>query len=783
MATLGFPHHYLTVVLFFLSFTAQLPAQTQLTLGPPQTAAPTAQPAPATLHPAAGQLPTPTSETTPEVVDKRAANAELLRIAQRRLEATGPDDSAAVQAVALYQSIDSVLAQHEAVEQQIKDFKTRLADLETAAQVAKQEPATNSEPPTFVDLDRLKDEKATEEARARLLDDKLTTTKAALEAAQQAFNDSERVRRQAEEAAEARKDQSDAPQLTSAMEQARQNAKLAGDTLALRRLQLTRDELARNIQKASVQVYENRITGIRSVVVFTQADYDTQIEKIKKQEIAANLALAKAQPALQIAEVQLREAQKQFEAEKGDRSVLAEQVEALRRAQERLSADIDSQMQKLQRQAQLKVAWSRRFKMPSPQAAATDKETWTQLKAWYKEVKTDLASLESDARTQIFRMRDVRNLISSVNKKAEAAKDGPPVMLSWIERQQRELDATLRIYEANLVAIETSRRVTEKLRDEIYDTLPDVSPRNLVWDLWAQVKNVWNMELTVIDGKGITIGKVVMCLVVFIAGLMLARVLSAVFANRFLKRFKLSKDGTAAVRSLVYYALLAILAVYVLQILNVPLTAFTVFGGALAIGVGFGSQALINNFIGGLIMLAERPVRLGDRIIFGNFDGVVEDVGFRCTKLRTASDHLITIPNSTLVNDSIENTARRRTIRRLLNISISYETPRDRINLAVQAIRELLEEKGIRERIHPIVGFEELQPHVYFNDFNADSLNIQVVYWYAPPESWGYMEHCERVNHRIMEEFERIGVDFAFPSKSMILVSDTGPRLGRTSVA
>ncbi len=150
-----------------------------------------------------------------------------------------------------------------------------------------------------------------------------------------------------------------------------------------------------------------------------------------------------------------------------------------------------------------------------------------------------------------------------------------------------------------------------------------------------------------------------------------------------------------------------------------PLTAFTILGGALAIGVGFGSQALINNFIGGLIMLAERPVRLGERITFGNFDGVVEDVGFRCTKLRTATDHLVTIPNSTLVNESIENVARRRTIRRLLNITIPSDTPRDRIAAAVQAIRDILEEKDIRERIHPIVGFEEFPPRVFFSEFNA----------------------------------------------------------------
>ena len=196
------------------------------------------------------------------------------------------------------------------------------------------------------------------------------------------------------------------------------------------------------------------------------------------------------------------------------------------------------------------------------------------------------------------------------------------------------------------------------------------------------------------------------------------------------------------------------------------LTAFTILGGALAIGVGFGSQTLINNFIGGLIMLAERPVRLGERITFNDMDGVVEDVGFRCTKLRTQADHLVTIPNSTLVNESIENVDRRRTIRRSITLAVTYNISRERLAEGVQAIRDILEEREIRERIHPIVGFEELSPRVHFSDFSAESLSIQIVYWYAPVESWAFAEHSERVNFRIMEEFDRLGIDFAFPSKT-----------------
>ena len=214
-----------------------------------------------------------------------------------------------------------------------------------------------------------------------------------------------------------------------------------------------------------------------------------------------------------------------------------------------------------------------------------------------------------------------------------------------------------------------------------------------------------------------------------------------------------------------------------------PLTAFTILGGALAIGVGFGSQALINNFIGGLIMLAERPVRLGERITFGNYDGVVEDVGFRCTKLRTQADHLVTIPNSTLVNESIENIDRRRTIRRTMNVADHVQhVARHGWPTAVQAIRDILEEKEIRERIHPIVGFEEFPPRVHFSDFAAESLNIQIVYWYAPVDSWACMEHCERVNFRIMEEFERLGIEFAFPSKTRIVKNQKRSRSRRERV-
>jgi small-conductance mechanosensitive channel len=539
---------------------------------------------------------------------------------------------------------------------------------------------------------------------------------------------------------------------------------------------VAREQLAQQVQRLAVQLCQEQVDRVSPLVAFSKADFEEQIAGVKKKEDSANRSLTRAQNSLQSVNVQIQEIQKQLELETGDRTQLTEKLEAQRRSREKLSDEIDSLTQRLQRLAQLRIAWGRRFQTASGQqpgkgGSNSTKLAWSELKTWQKDTQSMLNGLALDLRAEISRMRDLRSKLTSLTKRIESTNDDPLGLLPWIGMQRTQVEAMLRIHETNLVSIETSRRVNEKLLEEISHGVLALTPKNLALGAWHQAARIWNFEVASISDKPITVRKIVTGFVLFFLGWAAARFLSALFANRLLKRFRLSKDGTAAIRTLVFYVLLAIVTLAALRTVNVPLTAFTILGGALAIGVGFGSQALINNFIGGLIMLAERPVRLGERITFGKFDGVVEDVGFRCTRLRTGNDHLITIPNSTLVNESIENVDRRRTIRRQMNVTVTYDTPRAKVTAAVQAIRDILEEKEIRERIHPIIGFEEFTPRVHFNDFNTESLNIQVIYWYAPVDGWAYMEHCERVNYRIMEEFERLGVEFAFPSRTVYVVN------------
>ena len=702
--------------------------------------------------------------TSPALPDERAQNAEQLRLAQRKLETNGAADKVAAREVAYLQTRDAILAQRAAVEQQIKDLNSRKTRIEGQIK----SPQAPDKTPTFADLDRMKDDLATSQAKAALLADKLETATTNKERAQAALDESQIKNRRAQAAYESGKSGPKAAELSAAANRARQDAELAAETLTLRKIELARGQLAKEVQELNVKLLQDKVERTRPLVTLTEADYQQQISDIKKLQETTKSSLSQAESDLRATEVETAALKKQLEAAVGaDRALITEKLAAQWRTRQRLTEEQESLSQQMQQLSQLHQAWTWRYELASVKRDPNDQDVYHQLKSQRKETRQVLEELSSGLRIQILTMKNLRNDLASVTKKASDAANGPPEILPYIQQQQAQIENTLRINDQRLVSIETTRRVHEKLLDELNENLKAMTPESIALGAWHQFEQVWDYSfISAEKGGPITVGMSILSLTTLALGWMLSRFVSVLVAYRVLKRFRLSKDATSAIRSLVFYSMLVGVVLEAMHIVHIDLTAFTILGGALAIGVGFGSQALINNFIGGLIMLAERPVRLGERIIFGGTDGIVEDVGFRCTKLRTSSDHLLTIPNSTLVNESIENIDRRRTIRRKLNIAVTYNITRDALAIAVDAVRNILEEKEIRERIHPIIGFEEYSPKVFFSEFAAESLNIQVVYWYAPADWWGYMEHSQRVNFRIMEEFERLGIDFAFPSKT-----------------
>ena len=213
---------------------------------------------------------------------------------------------------------------------------------------------------------------------------------------------------------------------------------------------------------------------------------------------------------------------------------------------------------------------------------------------------------------------------------------------------------------------------------------------------------------------------------------------------------------------------ITILVVVVLQVIqsvsDKPITSILAGLGVGGLAVALAGQDTIKNFFGSLVIVADKPFEIGDRIVVDGHDGPVEAVGFRSTKVRTLEGHLVTVPNSEMVNKTIKNIGKRPHIRRLANITITYDTPPEKVQRALAIVKETLDN---HEGMDP-----EFPPRVFFSDFNDCSLNIMMLYWYHPPDYWAYMDFCEKVNMQILERFNEEGIEFAFPTQTVYLAND-----------
>jgi len=230
-------------------------------------------------------------------------------------------------------------------------------------------------------------------------------------------------------------------------------------------------------------------------------------------------------------------------------------------------------------------------------------------------------------------------------------------------------------------------------------------------------------------------------------------------------RSKMDDMLVPMVRKCLRVTIVVLVVVQVAQLLSdKPLTSIIAGLGGGGLAVALAAQETIKNFFGSLVILADKPFELGDRVVVDGHDGPVEQVGFRSTKIRTLEGHLITVPNGELANKTIHNIGKRPYIRRLANITITYDTPPEKVQRAVEIIREILDH---HEGMQP-----DLPPRIFFDEFNDASLNILVLYWYHPPDYWQYLGFCEKFNMELLRRFNDEGIDFAFPTQTLYVAGD-----------
>jgi potassium efflux system protein len=201
-----------------------------------------------------------------------------------------------------------------------------------------------------------------------------------------------------------------------------------------------------------------------------------------------------------------------------------------------------------------------------------------------------------------------------------------------------------------------------------------------------------------------------------------------------------------------------------LRIVNIPLAAFAFLGGAVAIGIGFGAQNLINNFISGFIIMGEKPISLNDLIEVDGVLGRVEEIGARCTRVRTGENIDILVPNSAFLEKNITNwTLIDTTIRTHVGVGVAYGSPVNQVE------KLLLQAAGDTDNIA-----KSPEPFVLFTDFGDNALMFQVYFWINVRRVIERRMIESRLRFRIDALFRDAGLVIAFPQRDVHLHAD-GP--------
>lgn len=277
--------------------------------------------------------------------------------------------------------------------------------------------------------------------------------------------------------------------------------------------------------------------------------------------------------------------------------------------------------------------------------------------------------------------------------------------------------------------------------------------------MFDEAKEFWSYVLaTAPGGQSISVGQVVSVLGLLVGGYFVSRLVGFIFGRR-LANTALKADVIHVLKRIVFFSILLLVVMTALSLLGIPLTAFAFATGAIAIGVGFGAQNIINNFISGWILMAERPIRIDDYIEIDAWQGTVESVGNRSTRIRRTDGVHLLVPNSLLLERTVVNwTLVDQQIRTTVRVGVEYGSP-------VRQVSELI--------LQAVTAQDQVKnspsPNVVFEDFGDNSLVFDVYFWCDVTGERLLREIRSDIRFSICDLFAEHGIVVAFPQRDVHL--------------
>jgi small-conductance mechanosensitive channel len=704
--------------------------------------------------PASAQMPSPAKqllqgakaqpgdqpEGSPAPVNTReklaAAQAELAE-AQRAPAPTGVPEEEVLERRLLLEQLVALYSRHVEAEAKLVVADRRRSELE--ARSRDQTGASGQPPYSLLLVEGMRSALHTATAQVQSTEARATLLAQEMEGVRRTLKAAEGQLRQAQERLEGA-DPERIARLTWSRNLVQLRSRVAGADAARldAELKLANSELTNH--RFQIQLLQQQLAAVSKEVQFSQADLDKVLADLNKQRAAIEQEVDKALTSTATARgqrdeaegmlAQARETQQTQEESPAARATriakLGRLVEIRRVQADNANLGYTVARLNLEMNSQEITGWQYRWLLFGSRESSKLAEAYeaidralNRLDSWRQYLESESSVVMAQIGEQERRQRSAASADDNAHH-AELAQ-------AYRERAQ--------IYNDTRQLIENQRNTLMLWRQEFVAAREGRSAAAVAQDALATMRRyaraVWDFELftaedTVeIEGRkvtakrSVTVGKSIGVILLLVLGYFVTSWFMRHLQNVLIRRFGVAPNLASILRRWGQFIALAVLFVFALGLVKIPLTLFAFLGGALAIGFGFGAQNLLKNFMSGIMLLIERPLRVGDIVQVGDVVGTVTYISIRSTTVRSGDGIETLIPNSTFVESNVTNwTYSNRQIRRSIKVAVAYGSPTRRVSDVLQASAarhgQLLKDPA---------------PRVIFEDFGSDALIFTLEYW------------------------------------------------------
>jgi small-conductance mechanosensitive channel len=273
--------------------------------------------------------------------------------------------------------------------------------------------------------------------------------------------------------------------------------------------------------------------------------------------------------------------------------------------------------------------------------------------------------------------------------------------------------------------------------------------------LISELGRIIEHPLVYVNQKPLTIMSFLLGIIILLIFVFVSKGIRKILKTRVFDKYQLDEGIQLVILKLTHYLLVGLGIIMAVQSIGLNLTSLAVVFGLLSVGIGFGLQNVASNFVSGLIILFERPIKIGDRITIGDVWGDVVNISLRATLIRTIDNIAIIVPNSEFISNRVTNWSYRDPkVRVHIPVGVAYGSD---VPLVISSLLEVA-------RNHPQV-MQDPPPDVWFTEFANSSLNFELLVWTLDPKR--RPDVVSDLNKDIDEIFRKNKIQIPFPQRDL----------------